>query len=154
MKINIKWGMYMKRLKELRLELGLTQEELAKKFNKEHGTRYTKSAISLMENGERFPEVKNIEKFADFFKVPPGYLMGWSINASGEYNYFTVKFPSHVESEDEEGTSVIRASTAKDIFDLFYLLDSSPSIDIYYKDEKISDEEKKKILVMLQTILE
>lgn len=56
------------RLKELRLSLGLSQEELANKFS------VSKQAISQYERGLRFP--KDYEQIADFFNVDMDYLMG------------------------------------------------------------------------------
>lgn len=144
----------MKRLKYLRKESNLTQEELASKFNNKYGTKYTKSTISLMENGKRYPEMKNIEKFSVFFKVPLEYLMGWSNEVGDhEYNYFTIKYPSHIIYDDKEGTSCVFETTERDIYDIHSLLHID-LMEVYYKDKTLTSEEKQKILTMLATILE
>ena len=58
------------RLKELRTEKQLTQEQLANTFNT------GKASISHYESGKRFPDVHAIEKFAEFFQVSVDYLLG------------------------------------------------------------------------------
>lgn len=59
------------RLKGLRKEKGLTQDELAKCLE------YTsRSTISKMEKGVVFPTVPNLISIAMFFKVSTDYLLG------------------------------------------------------------------------------
>lgn len=60
----------MKRLKELRQEKNLRQEDLGKLFNA------TKSAVSMWENGKREPDRETFLALADFFGVTVDYLMG------------------------------------------------------------------------------
>lgn len=60
------------RLKELRKEKELTQQELAKKFN------ISKSSISMYESGDRMPEYETLEAIADFFNVNLDFLVGKS----------------------------------------------------------------------------
>ncbi|MDF2524585.1 MAG: putative transcriptional regulator [Clostridiales bacterium] len=60
------------RLKELRIENGLTQEALAKKFNT------GKSSISNYESNSRLPDANTIGKYANFFDVSVDYLLGCS----------------------------------------------------------------------------
>lgn len=60
------------RLRELRTERELTQEELAKVFNT------GKASISHYESNRRLPDAITIEKFADFFGVSLDYMMGKS----------------------------------------------------------------------------
>lgn len=61
------------RIRELREELGLTQEELAQKV----GYR-SRSSINKIEAGQRDINQSQIEDFADALGVSPGYLMGWT----------------------------------------------------------------------------
>lgn len=56
-----------KRFKELRIERGLTQEQIAEHFLTD------KSGISKYEHDKGFPN--NIEEYADFFGVTVDYLM-------------------------------------------------------------------------------
>lgn len=58
------------RLKELRIERQLTQEQLAKIFNT------GKASISHYESNKRMPDANTIEKFAEFFDVSVDYLLG------------------------------------------------------------------------------
>lgn len=62
----------MNRLKELRKEKKLTQEELAQKIN------VTKLTISRWERGERLPKSDKAQELADFFGVNTAYLLGYS----------------------------------------------------------------------------
>lgn len=58
------------RLKQLRREQELTQQELAKKL----GVSF--SSISMYERGEREPSFEMLEMIADFFNVDMNYLLG------------------------------------------------------------------------------
>ena len=60
------------RLQELRIERGLTQEELAREFNT------GKASISHYESNRRLPNANNINLFAEFFNVSIDYIMGKS----------------------------------------------------------------------------
>lgn len=63
-------SVFGKRLKQLRIEKGLTQEELAKEINQ------TKANISRYENGKLQPSFETLDFFADYFKVDFNYLLG------------------------------------------------------------------------------
>jgi len=56
--------------KRLRLEKGLTQQELADKLG------ITKSAVSMYERGDRRPNFEIAEAITDFFHVDMNYLIG------------------------------------------------------------------------------
>lgn len=58
------------RIKELRSEAGLTQEQLAGKIN------VSRAAINRWEKGENTPSDKYVLLLAGFFKVSIAYLMG------------------------------------------------------------------------------
>lgn len=70
------------RIKERRLKMGYTQEELAGKLGLQ------KSAIAKYENG-RVENIKRsvISKMADILDCTPSYLMGWSSNPSSCEKY-------------------------------------------------------------------
>jgi len=57
------------RLKELRLNRNITQEELGKTFN------VIKQTISSWENGNSRPDIDMASKIADFFEVTTDYLL-------------------------------------------------------------------------------
>ena len=58
------------RLRMLRTERGLTQQQLADKFN------YKKSSISGYEREERKPPLDFVGKLADHFSVSVDYMLG------------------------------------------------------------------------------
>lgn len=58
------------KLKELRLEKGLNQEQLGKLFH------VKKAAISKWENGNTSPDENTINNIADYFDVSIDYLYG------------------------------------------------------------------------------
>ena len=61
--------MFGNKLKFLRERNGLTQEQLANKFN------LLKSSISMYENNVRLPNVEVIKEFANYFNVSIDYLL-------------------------------------------------------------------------------
>lgn len=56
--------------KQLRLEKGMTQEELAKDMN------FSASTISKWESGKKEPNLSSYKIIVLYFKVPAGYLLG------------------------------------------------------------------------------
>lgn len=58
------------RLKQLRENLGLTQEELAKQLN------LTQSTIAYYENGRKMPTLENAKIIAEMFNTSLDYLLG------------------------------------------------------------------------------
>lgn len=64
------------RVKNRRLELGLTQIELAKRMGYE-----SKAAICKVERGDDNITLDRVSKFATALNVEPGYLMGWNEEA-------------------------------------------------------------------------
>lgn len=69
------------KLKELRAQRKLTQEELAK------ATGLKRSAIGMYESGRRKPDYETLEIFADFYNVDMNYLMGWQENETRQTYY-------------------------------------------------------------------
>lgn len=65
--------MLSKRIKERRLQLNMTQEELAQKVGYK-----TKGAISRIEKGERDISQTQISDFAKALNTSESYLMGWT----------------------------------------------------------------------------
>ena len=63
-------NIFCERLKELRIEKGIGQVELAKALN------LSKGIISLWENGLREPKLSNLMLFAQYFQVSIDYLAG------------------------------------------------------------------------------
>lgn len=63
---------FFERLKQLRTEAGLTQEDLAKKLN------LSPSTISLYESNTREPNISTLIGVANYFGVSTDYLLGIS----------------------------------------------------------------------------
>ncbi|MBQ9113767.1 MAG: helix-turn-helix transcriptional regulator [Clostridia bacterium] len=63
-------NIFCEKLKELRIEKGIGQVELAKAVN------VSKGIISLWENGLREPKLSNLISLAKFFEVSIDYLVG------------------------------------------------------------------------------
>ena len=63
-------NIFCERLKELRIEKGIGQVELAQALN------VSKGIISLWENGLREPKLSNLLSMARFFQVSIDYLVG------------------------------------------------------------------------------
>ena len=61
---------FCERLKELRIEKGVGQIELAQAIN------VSKGIISLWENGLREPKLSNLIALANFFGISLDYLVG------------------------------------------------------------------------------
>lgn len=62
-----------KRIRRRRKELGMTQEELAKKMG-----YADRSAICMVEAGKRDISWENVCKYAKALQCSPSYLMAWS----------------------------------------------------------------------------
>lgn len=62
-----------KRIKDKRIELGLSQKELAHRMGYK-----SEAAISKVEHGEDNITTDRISKFAKALNCSPGYLMGWT----------------------------------------------------------------------------
>lgn len=58
------------RLKELRKEKRLRQDDLAEALN------VTKGTVSVWERGVRKPDIKTLETIGEYFEVTVGYLLG------------------------------------------------------------------------------
>jgi len=58
------------RIKELRLQKGITQEQLAQHLN------VAKSTIGMWENEKREPNFKMLIRIADYFDCSIDYLLG------------------------------------------------------------------------------
>ena len=69
--MNVK-QIFAVRLKALREERGMSQNQLAKELGISRGS------ISFYENGQRTADIETLEKVARFFKVDYDYLMGKS----------------------------------------------------------------------------
>lgn len=110
------------RLKQLRKEFHLTQEELAQKISK------TRSTIAGYETERKEPDYETLVLFADFFNVPLDYLLGRTNNRDLS--------PSEEELTLEEK-------------ELLKKIKSDPELSVLFHDLK--DAPKRKIKQLLKT---
>lgn len=66
------------RISQLRSQRGVSQAEAAKLLN------LSRSALSMYETGNREPSFETLDRFADFYDVDIGYLIG-SVDDPGRY---------------------------------------------------------------------
>lgn len=69
-----------KRLKELRIKKGLSQQELGSRIG------VTKVSICGYENGSRIPSLENLANLAEELNTTSDYLMGREVNVMNEEN--------------------------------------------------------------------
>ncbi len=90
------------RIKSLRIEKGLTQDDLAEMIN------VTKSTISYYENSKRTPTVTNLHLLAEALNVSFDYLMG---NDHYEVADSSDNYSLHMANEEVEFIKEIRRYT-------------------------------------------
>lgn len=105
-----------KKIKKLREEKGIRQEDIGKLFN------VSKSAVSQWENDIRTPDMDTIVKLAAFFNVTTDYLLGHTVKeAALEYGVKEVRFPQlHEDYPDvniDQYIADIREAVGKAVVD-------------------------------------
>ena len=95
------------RIKRRRLELGLSQQELAEKVNLK-----TKGAICRIENGKRDLTQSQVIEFAKALNTTPAYLMGWEEDEQALDNAIINMFESLTEDEIAKVTIFIQGLIA------------------------------------------
>lgn len=116
----------MNRLKELRKEKGLTQQELADEIG------VTKLSVSNWENGRHEIKSDKAKTLADYFNVEVGYLLGYNEGHQRMYKLLG-KHP-------EKGSmGIISLDELIEVYDLGFI-----------KDEKILDELQKDSAVAIK----
>lgn len=68
--VNLEYADFGTRIRQLRLEMGMSQVEFAEKLG------LSKQILSLYEVGKRSPKIAQVKKFAEILKVSVDYLMG------------------------------------------------------------------------------
>ena len=77
--------MFAEKLKTLRGNKGLTQEEFAREIN------VTKGAVAMWETGKRTPDLAMIKKIAAYFDITVDELIGGSVDRGGlDEAYFSI----------------------------------------------------------------
>lgn len=116
----------MKRLKELRLQNKLTQQQVAKAIGK------TYQAYSYYENGKRDPDTETLKLLAELFNVSTDYLLESDINTENK------KIPKDLKKllEEEEITLNGRMMSAEDKEKIYRV------IEVMYHDAKEQNKRK------------
>ena len=70
-----------KRIKAKRIELGMTQEDLANKLGYK-----SKTTIAKIENGTNDITQSRVVDFANVLNTTPAYLMGWNIKTYANFD--------------------------------------------------------------------
>ncbi len=133
----------LEKIKKLRKDRGLTQEELAEKLN------LSRQAIAKWESGQSYPEVETLLKLSNFFRVTIDFLVKnedeqcktnnlyESINFNNEMIEFLIKAKKLTYAG--KGAEVI--SSRPNSHDLEYKEGSLKYIDTYLGGEKFLGEE-------------
>lgn len=102
---------FSKNLKHLRIQKGLTQEELAKRLEKDYST------IGKWENGTRSPIMSDVLKVADYFDIPIGDLItsNLSLNNFDELELLFSKNKDILTEDDKDYIKFIIAKRKKEI---------------------------------------
>lgn len=93
--------MFSERLKNLRNERQLSQDDLCNQFNEKNGSGLNKSTISRYERGLQEPMLTTVSALATFFGVSPAYLIGDTNDrniAAGVNNSAIVQGNHHVNT--------------------------------------------------------
>lgn len=88
-------NVFSTRLRKLRAEWSLTQDELAPKLG------ISRSTLGMYETGKREPDFETLETIADFFNVDMNYLIGHSDDPIDYENHY-VDSPTWWEGTNEE----------------------------------------------------
>ncbi len=93
--------MFGKRIKELRVSLGMNQVEFGKALS------VTKQSVSNWENGNILPSIDMLIKIAESFSVSTDYLLGLSDKRYLDVSGLTEKQISNIQNlvDDIRGTS-------------------------------------------------
>ena len=125
-----------KRVKTLRLEAGMTLEEVASQMG--YTTENSRSSVQKIEAGKSDLPASKIYRLSTIFKVPVGYLMGWYDEFDQQHN--TEKLQNEVklieQIEKEYGKPTMTA------VQLFTKLDNIDQTKALERMETLLDDEK------------
>ena len=108
-----------KNIKSKRMELGMSQQELADLVG------YSgKSMISKIERGEVDLSQTMIQKFADALKTTPGELMGWE-NGTDNTSEMKIDYYVHPDENSKPGIIITTEKGEKCLFDISSIVYSS-----------------------------
>lgn len=131
---------FANKLKQLRLEHGLTQSELAKEFN------VTQNAIFNWENGKREPNLEMVTKIANYFNTTLAFLLDGNDNYKYIPQYVnrdkSNDYPKVQGAPNFTGTSTTLAS-----------VETYERLHVLIDQQGMTDEEREKTSVQLNKLL-
>lgn len=139
------------RIRNRRLELGLTQEELAKKMG-----LAGKSTISKIESSGNEVSLKQVRKYAEALNCTVGYLLGMDATPSGHkvHSLFTKEERDAVDTEAMKASIAAHRKMMKELYPtpsveeiikneaIHYVLDDALEDAAYNGKKKLEDEEQ------------
>lgn len=142
--------MFAQRLKELRKEKGLTQVQVAQRFNISNG------AVAMWETGKREPDFATMNRLADFFNVSVDYLIG---NTNEPWFYLdNDRILQEINSYEDGSTreSYLTARDKHDIArDLERIMEALDTVgDLQFDGDPMSDEARESIKAAMKLGLE
>lgn len=122
-----------KKLRNLRIEKGLSQAELADKLNAEFGTSVNKGMISKWENDKEEPRMETVRNLVSFFNISLNYLMD-------------------IKYDDSNNSTVSVIDIAEDMKTLVNLLKTSDQ-EIRFNGTLLSEDVKDTLSVSLENLI-
>lgn len=101
------------RLRNLRLENNMTQEDLSKILN------VSRATVGRYETNERFPDKNTLKKIADTFEVTVDYLLERTDNRNGKFIYVNEYDKNHIKNNKYKiiENKIIKRLLLEDIID-------------------------------------
>lgn len=101
------------RLRNLRLENNMTQEDLSKILN------VSRATVGRYETNERFPDKNTLKKIADTFEVTVDYLLERTDNRNGKFIYVNEYDKNHIKNNKYKiiENEIIKRLLLEDIID-------------------------------------
>lgn len=123
---------FSQRLKELRIEKGLTQDQLSAKTGLSHG------CIAMLELEKRAPTASTISILADFFECSTDYLLGRSDDFGNVTVYQQTDGIDTLTSQEQKILDALRRNAPSNAGDFLAMYTELPS----YMQESIFAELK------------
>ncbi len=130
-------GEFAKRLKNLRLNKHLTQDELAPELG------ISRSTLGMYETGKREPDFETLETIADFFNVDMNYLIGYSDDPHDWErigNEAGIHPPKDYDGSYEDYVKYKMYEEQDALIDSYYDSHPDENINEYYKNDEFSPE--------------
>ena len=123
------------RIKQKRLELGLSQEELAHRMGNK-----SRASICTVENDKEDLTTTRIRKFAEALNTTPGYLMGWEDDG----------IPTVVKKVPDKTIRIDLDNGISIIYDPSKENDVKTAIELYQKFQKTNPDVQSAIELLLK----